>query len=164
MVKRRISRATPVPSDVKPTPTFMISMGDNIPDSDGSTVSQLLHSLREQIAFIMFVHCLPALTIQLIPRRPAQTVWSDSRGGPRLIDSHSSQLTHSQAREFEKGISDVLVHAKYLVNSFHVTVRVPPEILTTICSHPTTGEDVFSACRICNHWRSVLTSSPSLWT
>ena len=117
MVKRRISRATPVPSDVKPTPTFMISMGDNIADSDGSTASQLLHSLWEQIAFIMFVDCLPALIIQLIPRRLAQTVWSDSRG-PRLIDSHSSQPTHFQAQEFEKGISNVLAHAKYLVNSF----------------------------------------------
>ena len=124
------------------TPTFMISMGDNIPDSDGSTVSQLLHSLREQIAFIMFVDCLPALIIQLIPRRLAQTVWSDSRGGPRLNDSHSSQPTHFQAREFEKGISNVLVHAKYLVNSFHVTVRVPPEIITTICSHLTTEDAV----------------------
>ena len=30
----------------------------NIPDSDGSTASQSLHSLREQITFIMFVDCL----------------------------------------------------------------------------------------------------------
>ena len=58
----------------------------------------------------------------------------------------------------------MFVHAKYLVNSFHVTVRVPPEILTTICSHLTTEEDVFSVSQVCNHWRSVLTSSLSLWT
>ena len=58
----------------------------------------------------------------------------------------------------------MLVHAKYLVNSFHVTVRVPPEILTKICTHLATEEDIFSASQVCNHWRSVLTSSPSLWT
>ena len=58
----------------------------------------------------------------------------------------------------------MLVHARYLVNSFHVTLRVPSEILIAICSHLTTDEDVFSASQVCNHWRLVLTSSPSLWT
>ena len=50
------------------------------------------------------------------------------------------------------------------MNSFHVTVRVPPEILSIVCSHLTTEEDVFSASQVCHHWRTVLVSSPSLWT
>jgi hypothetical protein len=58
----------------------------------------------------------------------------------------------------------VLVHAKYLVNSFHVTVRVPPEILTVICSYLPTEIDVFSASQVCRYWHGVLISSPSLWT
>jgi len=33
-----------------------------------------------------------------------------------------------------------------------------------VCSHLTTEEDVFSASQVCNHWRAVLVSSPSLWT
>ena len=58
----------------------------------------------------------------------------------------------------------MLIHTRYLVNSFQVTVRVPPEILTKICSHLSTEEDVFSASQVCRHWRGVLISSPSLWT
>jgi len=33
-----------------------------------------------------------------------------------------------------------------------------------ICSHLTTEDDVFSASQVCHHWRSVLISSPPLWT
>ena len=77
---------------------------------------------------------------------------------------HSSHLTNFQAREYEAGINDLLVHARYLVNSFHVTVRVPPEILSMACSFLTTEEDAFSASQVCRHWRGVLVSSPSLWT
>ena len=73
------------------------------------------------------------------------------------------QLTRFQAREYEQGINDVLVRARYLVNSFHITVRVPPEILDMVCSFLTT-EDVFSASQVCHRWRAVLVSSPSLWT
>ena len=75
-----------------------------------------------------------------------------------------SQLIRFQAQEYEKGINDVLAHARYLVNTFHVTVRVPPEILSMVCSHLTTEGDAFSASQVCRHWRGVLISSPSLWT
>jgi len=64
---------------------------------------------------------------------------------------------------YEEEISDVLIHARYLINSFHVAVRVPPEILGMISSS-LTEEDSFSASQVCHHWRSVLISSPSLWT
>ena len=57
----------------------------------------------------------------------------------------------------------MLVHARYIVNSFNVTLRIPPEILNMICSHLTTEEDVFSASQVCRHWRGVLISSPALW-
>jgi len=50
------------------------------------------------------------------------------------------------------------------VNSFHVTDRIPPEILNIVCSHLTTEDDVFSMSQVCRHWRGVLISSPSLWT
>jgi len=33
-----------------------------------------------------------------------------------------------------------------------------------ICSYLATEEDTFSASQVCSHWRSVLISSPSLWT
>jgi len=49
------------------------------------------------------------------------------------------------------------------VNSFHVTLRVPPEIFGVISSY-LTEEDVFSASQVCHHWRSILISTPSLWT
>ena len=55
------------------------------------------------------------------------------------------------------------IDAKYLVNSFHITVRAPPEILGMVSTYLTEG-DVFSASQVCHHWRSVLTSFPSLWT
>ena len=58
----------------------------------------------------------------------------------------------------------MLLHARYLVNSFHVTVRVPSEILSMIYSHLPAEEDVFSASQVCRHWRGVLISSPYLWT
>ena len=32
-----------------------------------------------------------------------------------------------------------------------------------ICSHLNTEEDIYSASQVCNHWRSVLISSPPLW-
>jgi len=70
----------------------------------------------------------------------------------------------SQAQEYEKEINAVLIHARYLVNSFHCTVRIPPEILTTVCSYLSIEEDVFSASQVCRYWREVLISSPSLWT
>jgi len=50
------------------------------------------------------------------------------------------------------------------VNSFHVTVRAPPEVLNMVCSYLNTEEDIFSASQVCRHWRGVLVSSPSLWT
>ena len=78
--------------------------------------------------------------------------------------AHSSQLTHFQAREYEEGINDLLIRARLLVNSFHVTVRAPPEILTMICSCLATEEDTFLASQVCRHWRAVIISSPSLWT
>lgn len=57
----------------------------------------------------------------------------------------------------------MLIHVRRLVNSFHVTVRVPPEILGMIPSY-LTEDDLFSASQVCHYWRSVLISSPSLWT
>lgn len=69
-----------------------------------------------------------------------------------------------QAREYEEGINDLLVHARYLMNSLRATLRILPEILTMVCSYLSTEEDVFSASQVCRHWRGVLISSPSLWT
>ena len=57
----------------------------------------------------------------------------------------------------------MLIRARSLVNSFHTTIRTPPEILCTISSY-FTEEDLFSASQVCRHWRSVLVSSASLWT
>ena len=50
------------------------------------------------------------------------------------------------------------------MNSFHITARVPPEILTMVCSYLATEEGPFSASQVCRRWRRVLVSSPSLWT
>ena len=50
---------------------FTTSMGDNHPDN-GLTVNQLLYSLREKIASIVFVGSLPTLTIHLTPHQPTQ--------------------------------------------------------------------------------------------
>ena len=58
----------------------------------------------------------------------------------------------------------MLISARYLVNSFHVTVRAPPEIPCMICSNLPTEDGVFSTSRVCRHWRSALILSPSLWT
>ena len=58
----------------------------------------------------------------------------------------------------------MLVHTKYLVNLFHITVRTPPEILAMICSYLSTEWDAFSVSQVCRHWREVLTSFPPLWT
>ena len=68
-----------------------------------------------------------------------------------------------QARVYEQGISDMLVHARSIVNSFHITVRTPPEMFSMVASY-LTEEDLFSASQVCQLWRSVLTSLPSLWT
>ena len=57
----------------------------------------------------------------------------------------------------------MLVRAKSLVNSFHVTVRTPPEVLGMICSH-LTEEGLFSASQVCQYWRTALISTPSLWS
>ena len=62
-----------------------------------------------------------------------------------------------------EAIEDALVQARYLVNSFHITVRTPPEVLCMISSY-LTEEDLFAASQVCQHWRSVLISTPSLWT
>ena len=58
----------------------------------------------------------------------------------------------------------MFVHTKYLVNSFHTTVRMPPEILAVICSYLSTERDAISVSQVCRHWREVLTSFPPLWT
>ena len=64
---------------------------------------------------------------------------------------------------YEQGIYDLLMLARSLVNSFRIALRIPPEVLEMISSY-LTEEDLFSASRACRHWRSVLISSPSLWT
>ena len=80
--------------------------------------------------------------------------------------SPSPGLPYVQARAYEQGISaikDILTRARILVNSFHVTTRIPPEVLCMICSH-LDEEDLFSASQVCQHWRLVLTSYAPLWT
>ena len=72
--------------------------------------------------------------------------------------SYSWQLASSQAWEHERGINDVLVNSRYLVSSFHVTLRATPEIFGAICSYLTTEEDVFLASQVCYHWRATLIS------
>ena len=54
------------------------------------------------------------------------------------------------------------IHARSLVNSFHITFRTPAEIFGIISSH-LTEDDLFSASQVCRHWRSILTSSAYLW-
>ena len=49
------------------------------------------------------------------------------------------------------------------MNSFHITLRTPPEILGIISSY-LAEEDLFSASQVCKYWRSVLISISSLWT
>ena len=48
------------------------------------------------------------------------------------------------------------------MNSFHITLRTPPEILGMISSY-LSEEDLFSASQVCSYWRSVLISIPYLW-
>ena len=57
----------------------------------------------------------------------------------------------------------MLAYTRYLVNSFHITARIPPDILTMICSHLSTEGDAFSVSQVCRYWREVLILSPSLW-
>ena len=71
-------------------------------------------------------------------------------------------LPHFQARAYEQGIIGVLTHARRLVNSFHIAIRPPPEVLYMISSY-LTEEDLFSASQVCWHWRADLSSFPFLW-
>ena len=64
---------------------------------------------------------------------------------------------------YEQGVYDLLMLARSLVNSLSIALRIPPEMLGIISSY-LTEEDLFSASRACRYWRSVLISSPSLWT
>ena len=77
---------------------------------------------------------------------------------------HSSYIITYWSQEYEEGIRDPFVHARYPVNSFHVAVRAPLEIISAICSYPTTGDNVFSTSQGFYYWRGVLILSPSPWT
>ena len=75
----------------------------------------------------------------------------------------SFALPDLQARAYEQAIGRLHIHARALVNSFHITIRTPPEILCTISSH-LTEQDLFSASQVCRHWREALISSACLWS
>ena len=57
----------------------------------------------------------------------------------------------------------MLIRARCLENSFQAAVRTPPDVLSSIASY-FTEKDLFSASQICHYWRSVLISTPFLWT
>ena len=132
-------------------------------------MKELLNSLRERLVSILFVDFSPAdaqTKRLIIAHKPEQTRQSDSSrcaygfAPPSIFFIY---LRDIQARAYEQAISDMGIHARSLVNSFHITVRTPPEIFDIISSY-LTEDDLFSASQVCQHWRTVLTSSASLWT
>ena len=49
-------------------------------------------------------------------------------------------------------------------NTYIPINRLPPEILSRVLEHRDSEQDLIDATHVCQHWRSTLTSSPSLWT
>ena len=49
-------------------------------------------------------------------------------------------------------------------NTFTPVNRLPPEILSNVLENRTGDRDLIAATHVCRHWRSILTSNPSLWT
>ena len=49
------------------------------------------------------------------------------------------------------------------MNSFHITIRTPPEVLGAISSY-LDEDDLFSTSQVCKHWRLALIAYASLWT
>ena len=132
-------------------------------------MKELLNSLRERFVSILFVDFSPAdaqTKRLIIAHKPEQTRQSDSSRcayGFAPLNVFFVYLRDIQARAYEQAISDMGIHARSLVNSFHITFRTPPEIFDIISSY-LTEDDLFSASQVCQHWRTVLTSSASLWT
>jgi len=49
-------------------------------------------------------------------------------------------------------------------NTFVPINQLPPEILSRVLEYYTQEQDLVGATHVCQHWRSVLISSPSLWS
>ena len=49
-------------------------------------------------------------------------------------------------------------------NTFVPVNKLPPEILSRILEYRTCEQDLVEATHVCQYWRSVLISSPSLWS
>jgi len=156
-------RTSPAPREVDALSSSITTpTGDTCP-ADGLTIRQLVDILRERLGSTVFVassHTPITLTHPPTSQQKPPNLTLKEVCSQLSFPSHG--LPRIQVRVHEEGIKDALIHAKYLVNFFNVTFRIPPEILTMIPSYLT--EDVFSASQVCLHWRSVLISFPSLWT
>ena len=76
---------------------------------------------------------------------------------------HSS-LHDSQVLDTQRKVRQVLQATKAIENTFVPVNRLPLEILSNVLEHRASNADLVTATHVCQHWRSTLTSTPSLWT
>ena len=78
---------------------------------------------------------------------------------PRHLSFHNPQVL-----DVERKIREVLQATKATKNTFKPVNRLPLEILSNVLEQRASNRDLITATHVCRHWRSTLTSTPSLWT
>ena len=78
---------------------------------------------------------------------------------PTIYPSHGLQIS-----DVERDLHEALRATRAIKNTFIPINKLPPEILSSILEHRDSEQDLVTSTHVCRHWRSNLTSHPSLWT
>ena len=94
--------------------------------------------------------------MNLLPSSPTSGTTPVSEN--EISDAGPAQLDDAILR-----LSTILRRARNIKNSLSPINRFPPEILAYIAPFLPTERDLICSTAICQHWRTVLLSSPRLW-
>ena len=96
--------------------------------------------------------------------RILRRMWKNRRHlGERLANS-LRRFTSDQAIQLDLDISDTSATIRKSRNSFITINRVPPEILSLICTNLPSQENRHRASFVCRHWRRTFIQCPELWS
>ena len=71
---------------------------------------------------------------------------------------------NSQIHTIERDLSGVLYTIRGIRNIYVPVNKLPTEILSRALEYRTSEQDLIAATQVCQHWRSALIFSPSLWS
>ncbi|KAF9650463.1 hypothetical protein BDM02DRAFT_3164908 [Thelephora ganbajun] len=81
-----------------------------------------------------------------------------------FIGSGLHGLSKEKILDLEQEVVRILAAIRSAVNELRPVNRLPPEIFAKVFEDRGNDRDMIVATHVCSRWRTILTSTPSLWT